>query len=51
MSLDPVSRRAFLATSGGLLASLTLPSIQSLQATAAPDSAAAAPTAAADLAR
>ncbi|RZU19080.1 glycosyl hydrolase family 2 [Kribbella rubisoli] len=29
MPLDPVSRRAFLATSGGLLASLTLPSLPS----------------------
>ncbi|MGW1347043.1 discoidin domain-containing protein [Kribbella sp. NPDC002412] len=41
---DPVSRRAFLATSGGLLASLTLTSIE-------PAAAAAPPVAQTDLAR
>ncbi|WP_202867671.1 discoidin domain-containing protein [Kribbella pittospori] len=41
---DPVSRRTFLASSGGLLASLTLPAVL-------PDQAAAAPAAPTDLAR
>ncbi|MEU4191411.1 discoidin domain-containing protein [Kribbella sp. NPDC026611] len=36
MPLDPVSRRTFLAASGGLLASLSLPAGQSVAAPAAP---------------